>query len=157
MDNLAILVLNTVADNNKIYGYSITKSLQERGVFVSHQIVYRAVAKLLKNGLVKIEVVKNTGKPDRHLYTITSKGNGELITAIPSNRGKDTTAYLMAMLYPENLIYVTWAMAREQETINKLKKTLDGNDNAPYAESLLFESTHRLENIKHLAIRHEKK
>ena len=157
MGNLAILVLNIIAENNKIYGYSVGKRLKEVGVFISHQVIYRATSLLLKEALVSIEIIPNEGKPDRHLYSITAKGRRELTVAIPTSRGKDITPYLLAMLYPENLIYVTWAMAHEQNVANKLKKVLETSTYHSYIESLLFENTHRLENIKHLAKAHEKK
>ena len=158
LDNLSILVLNIVSENDKIYGYTICKELQKRGVFISHQIIYRATSKLLNKGLVCQEIQTMVGQPDRNLYSLTKMGRSQLAVAIPTNRGKDTTTYVLAMLYPKNIIYVTWAMAREQAIHNKLKMVLATNDiNMEYAQAMLFESTHRLENIKHLAMAHEKK
>lgn len=62
-------------------GYELTQKFRERMGNVwnaSHQQIYRELAKALDDGLVKVELVEQTGKPDRKLYYLTEPGNAEL-------------------------------------------------------------------------------
>ncbi|MBO7745604.1 PadR family transcriptional regulator [Paenibacillus sp. MWE-103] len=58
-------------------GYELTKLLQ---VFwqAQHSQIYPLLAKLEKEGLVTFELIGQTGKPDKKLYSITDAGTGRL-------------------------------------------------------------------------------
>lgn len=58
-------------------GYELTKLLQ---LFwqAQHSQIYPLLAKLEKEGLVTFELIGQTGKPDKKLYSITDAGTAEL-------------------------------------------------------------------------------
>jgi len=62
-------------------GYELTRRFRERMGNVwnaSHQQIYRELAKILDEGLVKVEVVEQSGKPDRKVYHLDGSGKAEL-------------------------------------------------------------------------------
>ncbi|MCD1647747.1 PadR family transcriptional regulator [Marinobacter adhaerens] len=62
-------------------GYELTRRFRERMGNVwnaSHQQIYRELAKALDDGLVKVELVEQSGKPDRKVYHLADSGRAEL-------------------------------------------------------------------------------
>lgn len=62
-------------------GYELTRRFRERMGNVwnaSHQQIYRELAKLLEEDLVQVEVVEQSGKPDRKVYRISGAGKDAL-------------------------------------------------------------------------------
>lgn len=62
-------------------GYELTRRFRERMGNVwnaSHQQIYRELAKILDEGLVKVEVVEQSGKPDRKVYRLSDSGEDAL-------------------------------------------------------------------------------
>lgn len=62
-------------------GYELTRRFRERMGNVwnaSHQQIYRELAKALDDGLVRVELVEQSGKPDRKVYHLADSGRAEL-------------------------------------------------------------------------------
>lgn len=56
-------------------GYDISKGMAESPVWrSSHQQVYRELTRLKDKGMLIHEVIPQTGKPDKKVYSITPKG-----------------------------------------------------------------------------------
>lgn len=73
---LTTIILKLLADNGKMYGYEITqkvKELSDNKILIKEGSLYPALHKLLKDGLVKVEIV-NIGKRIRKYYIITKQG-----------------------------------------------------------------------------------
>lgn len=62
-------------------GYEITKNFDEVLKYfwqASHQQVYKELARLSRDGCVSCEVITQSGKPDKKIYSITRAGIDEL-------------------------------------------------------------------------------
>ncbi|MHA7923556.1 MAG: PadR family transcriptional regulator [Marinobacter sp.] len=62
-------------------GYELTRRFRERMGNVwnaTHQQIYRELAKALDDGLVRVEPVEQSGKPDRKVYHLADSGRAEL-------------------------------------------------------------------------------
>ncbi len=73
---IPVIILKLLADNNKMYGYQITKKvleLTQNKIQLREGSLYPALHKLNENNLVEIETV-NIGKRVRRYYTLTDKG-----------------------------------------------------------------------------------
>ena len=62
-------------------GYDLNKRFKESiGFFVksTHQQIYRELAKLLDKGLVEIRMISQKERPDKKIYSLSSKGRKDL-------------------------------------------------------------------------------
>jgi DNA-binding PadR family transcriptional regulator len=73
---LSAIILNLLAENEKMYGYQIAqrvKELSDNKILIKEGSLYPALHKLKEDGLVNIETV-NIGKRVRRYYKLTLKG-----------------------------------------------------------------------------------
>jgi DNA-binding PadR family transcriptional regulator len=85
----------TVLTRGKMTGYEIAKDFDEVLYYfwqASHQQVYRELGRLEAEGCVTHEVVVQSGRPNKKVYSITGKGREELrhwvssVTPLPRQR-----------------------------------------------------------------------
>lgn len=98
---LTTIILKLLADNGKMYGYEITqkvKELSDNRILIKEGSLYPALHKLLKDGLVKVEVV-NIGKRVRKYYVITKQG--QLKKRVQFEELKDFLDTMNAMIFPD--------------------------------------------------------
>ena len=77
---IPVIILKLLADNNKMYGYQISKKvleLTQNKIQLREGSLYPALHKLNENGLVDIETV-NIGKRVRRYYTLTKNGTTQI-------------------------------------------------------------------------------
>ncbi|SRR6266498_2219370 len=75
------LLILSVLESNKMYGYQIMRELEQRseGYFtMTAALLYPALHKLELDGLLKSEWQEGQGKRKRKYYSITSKGRKAL-------------------------------------------------------------------------------
>ncbi|GLT18908.1 transcriptional regulator [Vibrio zhanjiangensis] len=83
LSNLQLIMMSEV-NQQQSTGYELTKLLLDKGWKASHQQIYRDMSKLEKLGLVSLEEVPQSGKPDKKLYLLTSTGKEQLTNALDS-------------------------------------------------------------------------
>jgi DNA-binding PadR family transcriptional regulator len=74
-------VILVVLKKGSATGYEINQTFEGHlGIYwnTSHQLVYRALAALTKDGWVRFKLHPQTGKPDKKVYDITPAGEREL-------------------------------------------------------------------------------
>ncbi|EJB8414080.1 PadR family transcriptional regulator [Vibrio vulnificus] len=76
------LVLMAEVGQQQMTGYDLAKRLPAKGWKASHQQIYRELAKLETFGLLSLEVVLQSGKPDKKLYQLTELGKQKLTEAL---------------------------------------------------------------------------
>lgn len=80
--SLPSLVLGAVIEKSQS-GYDVHKTYcNESGINLwpaSHQQVYRECNKMQAKGLMDVQLIPQSGKPDRKVYTTTEAGNEEMI------------------------------------------------------------------------------
>ncbi len=88
-----------------LHGYGLKAAYEKElvpGVVLNIGQVYQALDKLEPEGLVTVEVVPQTERPDRRVYTLTAAGKSELETWLntPSERGLEprNESFLKLML-----------------------------------------------------------
>lgn len=81
LSNLQLIMMSEV-NQQQSTGYDLTKLLLDKGWKASHQQIYRDMAKLEKLGLVSLEYVPQSGKPDKKLYLLTPAGQEQLTNAL---------------------------------------------------------------------------
>ncbi len=80
--HIALLVLGLLEEEPR-YGYAIIKELEARSSSyfqMKEGSLYPVLHQLEKEGLVKTEWRRQTGKPNRRYYAITPKGRKALVT-----------------------------------------------------------------------------
>lgn len=73
---LSTIILNLLAENNRLYGYEITQLVKERSgdkILIKEGSLYPALHKLEKAGLVKSEEIY-IGNRVRRYYKLTTPG-----------------------------------------------------------------------------------
>jgi len=72
-----------------MHGYEIKRQLEEWAVGeyarISYGSIYYNLEKMEKEGLVASKSVKNSGRPERRLYSITERGKEELMRLLRKN------------------------------------------------------------------------
>lgn len=81
LSNLQLIMMAEV-NQQQSTGYDLTKLLLDKGWKASHQQIYRDMAKLEKLGLVSLEYLPQSGKPDKKLYLLTPAGQEQLTNAL---------------------------------------------------------------------------
>jgi DNA-binding PadR family transcriptional regulator len=74
-------VILTVLAHRRMTGYEISRNFDQVVSWfwtASHQQIYRELAKLNADGRVRFKAVRQSGKPDKKIYEITSSGRTEL-------------------------------------------------------------------------------
>lgn len=97
---LTTIILKLLADNGKMYGYEITqkvKELSDNKILIKEGSLYPALHKLLKDGLVKVEIV-HIGKRIRKYYVITKQG--QLKKQVQFEELKDFLQTINTMIFP---------------------------------------------------------
>jgi DNA-binding PadR family transcriptional regulator len=87
-------ILGLLADGGPLHGYGLKSAYEEElvpGAALNIGQVYPALDKLQEEGHVTVEVVSQSERPDRKVYTITDKGRRELEhwLATPSRQDLD--------------------------------------------------------------------
>ncbi|WP_421016989.1 PadR family transcriptional regulator [Furfurilactobacillus cerevisiae] len=116
-------------------GYDITQLFQTSFAFFfdsSAGMVYPALRKLEKDGLVTKEIVPQQGKPDKHVYTITDAGSQEFEDYLkspvePESVKSDFLARLMfgEFVDPKHIVQIVKdEIAKETEEAEQLQQRL---------------------------------
>ncbi len=77
--SLKTIILKLLSDNSRMYGYEITRmveDLSENNIQLTEGALYPALHKLESQGLLRSEKV-NIGKRVRKYYSLTTKGQAE--------------------------------------------------------------------------------
>jgi DNA-binding PadR family transcriptional regulator len=85
---IPVIILKLLADNNKMYGYQISKKvleLTQNKIQLREGSLYPALHKLSEKNLVEIETV-NIGRRVRRYYTLTDKGISHMQERIAETR-----------------------------------------------------------------------
>jgi DNA-binding PadR family transcriptional regulator len=108
-----------------LHGYGLKAAYEKElvpGVVLNIGQVYQALDKLEPEGLVTVEVVPQTERPDRRVYTLTPAGQRELETwlSTPSERGLElrNESFLKLML--------AWRLGRRGSVAVDPVAVLDG-------------------------------
>lgn len=110
-------------------GYDLTKRFDTTIAFfwsAKHSQIYPELAALTKEGLVTFEVVTQTSKPNKKVYTITDLGCAELARWIAEPRDKRTVK--------DPLLLRTWALGAAEPGVV-----------VPHLKDALVEQEKRLE------------
>ena len=68
-----------VIEKEPVYGYELSKKLQEFGLSdVSEGTIYPVLLRLQKNGLIRGEMQPSDSGPNRKYYFLTNEGKGSL-------------------------------------------------------------------------------
>ncbi len=81
LSNLQLVMMAEISQSPST-GYDLSKSLLDKGWKASHQQIYRDLAKLHKQGVVSLEEVPQSGKPDKKLYLLNETGMSLLTNAL---------------------------------------------------------------------------
>lgn len=65
-------------DKEEVYGYELSKKLEQVGLAVGEGTIYPVLLRLQKNGYIVGEMRESDYGPNRKYYSITSKGKGVL-------------------------------------------------------------------------------
>lgn len=78
---LSVIILNLLAENDRMYGYEIFKHVKELSnekILLKDGSLYPALQKMTKSGLLSFEEVY-IGKRVRKYYSLTTKGKKEKV------------------------------------------------------------------------------
>lgn len=76
--------LLAVISNETVYGYELSKKLQDQGLEVSEGSIYPILLRLQKDDLIYGKMEKSPSGPNRKYYYITDKGQ-EALTEFVNN------------------------------------------------------------------------
>lgn len=126
MVDVKTLCLGLLSQGDKT-GYEIKKSFEQgfRHFFVAgFSSIYPALAVLAKEGLVNVQDIEQSGKPDKKVYSLTPQGfaalQNELMAAEPRHKIKSEFLVLMYfghLLTPDRLVHVLDSMIQQWETL----------------------------------------
>lgn len=95
-----ILILGQLLSGPK-HGYEIKKNVQEAlgdSFEINNNLLYPALRRFMKIGAMTKEIEKSDGKPDRHVYLLTRKGEevfDELIRDFPGKAAANPMEFLV--------------------------------------------------------------
>jgi PadR family transcriptional regulator, regulatory protein PadR len=92
--SLTAVILKLLKDQGRMYGYEITRKVEELtsgDLVITEGALYPLLHKLEADGLVEAELV-TTGKRPRKYYILTEKGQRETV-----NRIREINDYLVTM------------------------------------------------------------
>lgn len=146
--SLRYAILGLLA-RESLTGYDLTKKFDTTIAFfwsAKHSQIYPELAALTKEGLVTFEVVTQTSKPNKKVYTITPEGLGALAEWVSEPREKRTVkdptllrAWTIGTVAPERVLP---ALREALEEWNKRVQLLEAFElNPPDAEVENFETT----------------
>lgn len=119
------LVLMAEFGQQQMTGYDLAKRLPAKGWKASHQQIYRELAKLETFGFLSLEVVLQSGKPDKKLYQLTEMGKQKLTDALdvePSiSRVQDET---LAHLFLANAYYFEQLEVQLTQALDSVQEQL---------------------------------
>lgn len=81
LSNLQLVMMAEISQEAST-GYDLSKSLLDKGWKASHQQIYRDLAKLYKQGVVSLEEIPQSGKPDKKLYLLNETEKSLLTNAL---------------------------------------------------------------------------
>lgn len=81
LSNLQLVMMSEISQEPST-GYDLSKLLLDKGWKASHQQIYRDLAKLHQQGLVSLNEVPQSGKPDKKLYLLSLAGQSEFAKAL---------------------------------------------------------------------------
>lgn len=81
LSNLQLVMMAEISQESST-GYDLSKSLLNKGWKASHQQIYRDLGKLHKHGIVSLDEVPQSGKPDKKLYLLNETGKKLLSNAL---------------------------------------------------------------------------
>jgi len=67
-----------IIEKYEVYGYELSKKLEQAGLAVSEGTIYPVLLRLQKNGFIVGEMRASDSGPDRKYYFITEKGKEAL-------------------------------------------------------------------------------
>jgi DNA-binding PadR family transcriptional regulator len=103
-----ILILASLRQRAQ-HGYEIKKSLERRlgGFFtLTNSALYPALQRFEEMGAIRREVVQQEGKPDRHIYHLTSRGGEvmlDLLRDFSSEKAKRNAEFLVRVAFLDML------------------------------------------------------
>lgn len=98
---LSAIILNLLAENEKMYGYEIfqrVKELSDGKIVLKDGSLYPALHKMTKDGLLSYQE-EFVGKRVRKYYFLTSKGKAEKVRYLEEL--KDFLATLNKLVFPD--------------------------------------------------------
>lgn len=155
--NLPTLLLACIKNNSQgCTGYDLTKKLTKELFFIwsaSHQQVYRELNKLEEKRFIAGVVEPQDGKPDRKIYSITAKGELQLMAAgaecltLPTIRDA-LSAKLFAADSVNDVVATDWCLVRQLDQCHQRLSELDRHkartELSPYQTLLLDRQVHLL-------------
>lgn len=118
---LELVVLALLVDKPK-YGYELKKEIELSYNYVTEvntNTIYPIMRKFEKNGWTQKKVIPVEGKPNRHVYTITSEGRKQLVSRL---RNFDDSIFNKPEEILIRLVYFDWM------DIDSRRKILDGRE-----------------------------
>ncbi len=146
-----ILILSTLRIQAR-HGYDIKRSLEESfGGFLTltNSMLYPALQRFEEMGAVRREVVRQEGRPDRHIYSLTDRGNEvmhDLLCDFPPEIARrdaefQVRAAFFGLLMPEERIAILETrkatLTKRRNTLPRLKAVPHDSQIMPYLTSLL--------------------
>lgn len=98
--SLTTILLKLLSENEKMYGYEITKKVMELSagkMILTEGALYPSLHKLEADGLLEVKV-ENIGNRNRKYYSLTKQGKKET-----SNKLKEVAAFIEQMQQILNL------------------------------------------------------
>lgn len=98
---LSAIILNLLAENEKMYGYEIFQRVKEQSdgkILIKDGSLYPALQKMTKDGLLSYKE-EYIGKRVRKYYFLTTKGESEKVRRLAEL--KDFVATLNKLVFPE--------------------------------------------------------
>jgi len=114
-------VILTVLAHRRMTGYEIAHDFDRALSYfwrASHQQIYRELASLDKDGCVKFKVVPQTGKPDRKVYAITTRGRDELKKWVAEPTPPPQPRYDLLVKLMAGLLVDKASLHREMERVS---------------------------------------
>jgi len=119
-----LALLGILCDAKKpMYGYEIKKLMKEWNIAeyakISYGSIYYNLERMEKDGLVKGKTVRNGKQPERRLYSVTEKGEAELMKLLRKNYSEIERSY-----YPFDIgVSLMWLLPKD-EVIKALEKRI---------------------------------
>ncbi len=134
LNDLSLLLLHTI-NERAITGYDLTKHFNEKNIReVSHQQVYRNLDLLEVNGLLVSVEKEQQGKPNRIVYSLTSKGKRIYEVFIADEATKQAAniqpirSFAAVMLQLGNMRYFEGRVTALSEEIENIEAQLNDTE-----------------------------
>lgn len=128
LSNLQVMQLSILSKGN-MSGYDLTKYVEEQGLKISHQQVYRELKKLEAGGFLECTLVPQDGKPDKKLYGLSVNGFSTLANYVEQTEPKvpKWQDEASAMVFTSDISFFynyRLALTNELDRLNKVEDSL---------------------------------